>query len=38
MELAEWIGVQITENLDNRGSDKRDSSVYRQTLVFIKHR
>ena len=27
MELGEWIGGRIIENLDNRGSDNRGSTV-----------
>ena len=27
MELGEWIGGWIIENLDNRGSDNRGSTV-----------
>ena len=28
MELGEWNGGRIIENLDNRGSDNRGSTVY----------
>ena len=31
MELGEWIGGWIIENLDNRGSDNRGSTVFDKT-------
>ena len=33
MELGEWIGVRIIENLDNRGSDNRGSTVFKQNSL-----
>ena len=33
MELGEWIGGQIIENSDNRGSDNRRSTVL--TMHYI---
>ena len=37
MELGEWIGGRIIENLDNRGSDNRGSTVYIYIYVLCKH-
>ena len=34
MELGEWIGGWIIENLDNRGSDNRGSTVLCQFLII----
>ena len=34
MELGEWIGVRIIENLDNRGSDNRGSTVLGYHLEY----
>ena len=36
MELGEWIGGRIIENLDNRGSDNRGSTVLHTICVTVK--
>ena len=35
MELGEWIGGRIIENLDNGGSDNRGSTVLLLTVFLF---